>query len=69
MMHFIQCSHQHVSAGIPAIYRVILLQDYKTYECGQLRHRHSVTTKIIISVKIMQYKQRLQMDSYYNLGS
>jgi len=25
-----QVSHQHVSAGIPAIFRVILLQEYKS---------------------------------------
>jgi len=48
-----QCFHQHVSAGIPAIFRVMLLQEYKTHECGQLCHRHSITAKIIISVKIM----------------
>jgi len=24
-----QCSHQHVAAGIPAIFRVMLLQEYK----------------------------------------
>ena len=32
LIHFIQCSHQHVSAGIPAIFRVkFLLQEYN---CG-----------------------------------
>jgi len=48
------CSHHQVSASIPTIFRVMLfLQEYKTYKCGQLYHRHSITTKIIISVKIM----------------
>jgi len=28
------CSHQHVSAGISAIFRVmLLLQEYKMYKC------------------------------------
>jgi len=26
---YLQFSHQHVSAGIPAIFRVMLLQEYK----------------------------------------
>ena len=58
-MHFNVCdvlyshsSHQHVSAAITAISRVILLleeyKDTKVVSC----HHHSITIKIIISVKI-----------------
>jgi len=46
-----QSSHQHVSAGIPGIFRVmLLLQEYK---CTNLVICVTVTIKIIILVQIM----------------
>jgi len=58
-MHFIvydafssQCPHQRVSAGIPAIFRVMLLQEYKRTNLVNC-HSHSIAIKLIISVKIM----------------
>jgi len=48
-----QCSHQHVLASIPALFRVLLLQQYKMYKYDSLCHHNSITIKIIISVKIM----------------
>ena len=40
-----QYSHPHVSAGIPAIFRaLLLLQDYK---CGYLCHHHFIIIIII----------------------
>jgi hypothetical protein len=46
-----QCPHQHVSAGIPAIFRMmLLLQDYKRTNLVNC-HYHSITIKLIISVK------------------
>jgi hypothetical protein len=60
-----QCFHQHVSAGISAIFRaMLLLQEYQTYKCGKLSHYHSITMKLKISLKIMQFNCRLKMDNY-----
>ena len=38
-------SHQHVSAGIPAIFKVMLL--LKEYSYGLLRCRHSIIIQLI----------------------
>ena len=42
-----KCSHQHVSAGIPAIFRVALLQDHKSKNVVTC-HQYSISIKIII---------------------
>jgi hypothetical protein len=38
-------SHQHVLAAIAAIYRVVMLREYRGANVCQLYRRHSVTIK------------------------
>jgi len=41
-MYFIHYTINMFRAPIAAIFRVILLQEYKTYKCGLLFRRHSI---------------------------
>jgi hypothetical protein len=42
---FYSLHYQHVSAAIAAIFRVMLLQEYKMYKRGLLFRRHSIAIK------------------------
>jgi len=52
-MHFLWYFHLHVSAGIPAIFRVtVLLQEYSVIKCVKLLH--SVDIYVIIDYNFLQ---------------
>jgi hypothetical protein len=60
-----KCSHQRVSAGIPAIFRVMLLQDYKR---TNVVNRGTITPKqlkLYFQLKLSKnYKYSLKMDNH-----
>ena len=60
-----KCSRQHVSADIPTIFRVILLQEYKMYKCvcvtfttWQLTVNHICTFYTLIIIIIIIIRRR-----------
>ena len=58
------CSHQHVSAGNRAIFRVMFL--LHEYNCGHLCHHHCMIIKIVYyQLQLFkEYKYRLRMHNY-----
>jgi hypothetical protein len=47
-----QCSHQHVSVGIPAIFRVVF--SLQEYNCGSLCHHHSIWSLAELTLTLLE---------------